>query len=72
MTLFVSLRRYRAALRKTLNKIRQMFEYPRKNSLSQCTTIQPRRESNSFSSPAPSVPPALQTNNEPQQDLALV
>ncbi|XP_042599166.1 adenosine receptor A3-like [Cyprinus carpio] len=64
--------RYRAALRKTLNKIRQMFEYPRKNSLSQCTTIQPRRESNSFSSPAPSVPPALQTNNEPQQDLALV
>lgn len=72
MTLFVSLRRYRAALRKSLNKIQQMFEYPRKGSLSQCTTIQPRSESNSSSSPAPSVPPAQQTNNQPQQDLTLV
>ncbi|XP_005158684.3 adenosine receptor A3 [Danio rerio] len=64
--------RYRAALRKSLNKIQQMFEYPRKGSLSQCTTIQPRSESNSSSSPAPSVPPAQQTNNQPQQDLTLV
>lgn len=71
VTLFVSFRRYRAALRKSLNKIRQMFDYPRKNSLSKCTTIQPRRESNS-SLPAPNEPPALQTNNQPQQDLTLV
>lgn len=71
VTLFVSFRRYRAALRKSLNKIRQMFDYPRKNCLSHCTTIQPRHEGNS-SLPAPNVPPALQTNNQPQQDLTLV
>ncbi|TRY59516.1 hypothetical protein DNTS_017623 [Danionella cerebrum] len=55
--------RYRAALRKSLNKIQQIFENPRKNS--QCMTIQPHGQSNGVST-------APHTNNEGQQDLTLV
>ncbi|XP_065105033.1 adenosine receptor A3 [Paramisgurnus dabryanus] len=63
--------RYRVALRRSVNKIRKMLQHPCKTSLFKCTTVQPARESNKSTASSPSVPPAPQTNNRPQQDLTL-
>ncbi|XP_056623670.1 adenosine receptor A3 [Triplophysa dalaica] len=63
--------RYKVALRRRVNKIRQMFRHPRKNTLPQCTTILPVCESNNSPASSASVPTGPQTNNGAQQDLTL-